>query len=80
MSVVLVTPHTGVWIETRNKTLGVVDPNVTPHTGVWIETFNILIHEFIKGSRPTRACGLKPNQQTMRCYLAGRHAPHGRVD
>ena len=33
-----VTPHVGVWIETK-KTITVLKTNkVTPHVGVWIET------------------------------------------
>jgi len=35
----MVTPHTGVWIETLLKVVGKrFSPPVTPHTGVWIET------------------------------------------
>ena len=36
---VYVTPHTGVWIETKNQySLPLKYRQVTPHTGVWIET------------------------------------------
>ena len=35
---VRVTPHTGVWIETRASLLQPNFLSVTPHTGVWIET------------------------------------------
>ena len=39
----MVTPHTGVWIETILD--DTPDPlfNVTPHTGVWIETIKLHI-------------------------------------
>ena len=33
-----VTPHTGVWIETFQRTKQTTLTTVTPHTGVWIET------------------------------------------
>ena len=33
----LVTPHVGVWIETRFKGLPSISTIVTPHVGVWIE-------------------------------------------
>ena len=33
-----VTPHTGVWIETRLDVRQWFPRIVTPHTGVWIET------------------------------------------
>ncbi len=35
-----VTPHTGVWIETRREWSGQRKMLVTPHTGVWIETLS----------------------------------------
>ena len=34
----IVTPHTGVWIETPIPLISKNFGNVTPHTGVWIET------------------------------------------
>ena len=34
-----VTPHVGVWIETKKETMRPITGNVTPHVGVWIETF-----------------------------------------
>ncbi len=34
----LVTPHTGVWIETFSFLAAEATTWVTPHTGVWIET------------------------------------------
>ena len=33
-----VTPHVGVWIETRYWNTGIESIGVTPHVGVWIET------------------------------------------
>ena len=33
-----VTPHVGVWIETRQTTSMTMKIHVTPHVGVWIET------------------------------------------
>ena len=33
-----VTPHVGVWIETRPYCLLFRSSSVTPHVGVWIET------------------------------------------
>ena len=36
--VLVVTPHAGVWIETRNTPLTSLIGIVTPHAGVWIET------------------------------------------
>ena len=33
-----VTPHVGVWIETRISSQTHKKKNVTPHVGVWIET------------------------------------------
>ena len=33
-----VTPYVGVWIETRDKSLGYSELTVTPYVGVWIET------------------------------------------
>ena len=40
-NVVIVTPHTGVWIETICARLRGISPKVTPHTGVWIETYKL---------------------------------------
>ena len=34
----MVTPHTGVWIETKPYIKSILEILVTPHTGVWIET------------------------------------------
>ena len=46
----MVTPHTGVWIETiKWCPEDVNDNDVTPHTGVWIETTNRLISQ-LQGS------------------------------
>ena len=33
-----VTPHVGVWIETKSATDTIYGSQVTPHVGVWIET------------------------------------------
>ena len=33
-----VTPHVGVWIETKVQRYGIQEQEVTPHVGVWIET------------------------------------------
>ena len=33
-----VTPHVGVWIETKLNKEEFYQPEVTPHVGVWIET------------------------------------------
>ena len=38
-----VTPHTGVWIETKKWDNARIFGEVTPHTGVWIETTTLLI-------------------------------------
>ena len=33
-----VTPHVGVWIETKDRISLLMPGLVTPHVGVWIET------------------------------------------
>ena len=33
-----VTPHAGVWIETKINNHLLIQNKVTPHAGVWIET------------------------------------------
>ena len=38
--VLTVTPHVGVWIETRMRMLSLQHMVVTPHVGVWIETYS----------------------------------------
>ena len=34
----LVAPHAGAWIETRNSSCSIVRAIVAPHAGAWIET------------------------------------------
>ena len=55
----VVTPHTGVWIETFCVNPLCFKTSVTPHTGVWIETQRPSERQTTYKSRPTRACGLK---------------------
>ncbi len=47
--------------------------------GVWIETVSPLTEGVAVRSRPTWACGLKPEAETPENGAQG-HAPHGRVD
>ena len=39
-----VTPHVGVWIETKRRSCTRFDRRVTPHVGVWIETRTKVAH------------------------------------
>ena len=56
----MVTPHTGVWIETYCAKKWLRQAPVTPHTGVWIETSaEVADCTVSQASRPIRACGLK---------------------
>ena len=76
----LVTPHTGVWIETLFPSTPFILGLVTPHTGVWIETCDPPKCELYVKSRPTRACGLKQMYGREQSPHQSGHAPHGRVD
>ena len=55
----LVTPHVGVWIETRWHKLRPNFNKVTPHVGVWIETGLSAIRDVLGMSLPMWECGLK---------------------
>ena len=46
----MVTPHTGVWIETKEARKNREFQSVTPHTGVWIETL-VCLHLKMKPYR-----------------------------
>ena len=54
-----VTPHAGVWIETRIVDNKEPITDVTPHAGVWIETLYASANAVIFWSLPMRECGLK---------------------
>ena len=55
-----VTPHAGVWIETRSHITIGNRGRVTPHAGVWIETKPRQCILSVVKSLPMRECGLKP--------------------
>ena len=38
----MVTPHVGVWIETKLEMYTIAQNKVTPHVGVWIETETVI--------------------------------------
>ena len=38
LTIVVVAPHTGAWIETLKLLMGDDEEEVAPHTGAWIET------------------------------------------
>ena len=40
-----VTPHVGVWIETKRGSKNPITARVTPHVGVWIETISGLEYD-----------------------------------
>ena len=65
-----VTPHTGVWIETKEDRRLVREQNVTPHTGVWIETLAIRLKEHYKGVTPHTGVWIETYQDN---YLAHRY-------
>ena len=54
-----VTPHVGVWIETKSYSFSTSFPLVTPHVGVWIETFWYIGINVYLWSLPMWECGLK---------------------
>ena len=75
----MVTPYTGVWIETE---IGISHPavlKVTPYTGVWIETHQGNDSYQNAWSHPTRVCGLKQKPKRDGPYHDG-HTLHGCVD
>ena len=76
----VVTPHTGVWIETLMFDACNAMREVTPHTGVWIETLDRRDRlRGPRGSPPIRGCGLK-HRSVVRVERRVRHPPYGGVD
>ena len=71
----LVAPHAGAWIETRQSHSRAAAQKVAPHAGAWIETYNPLIYYFHLASPPMRGRGLKPIV-TSATELPIRVAPH----
>ena len=55
----IVTPHAGVWIETKGANDVYTGVDVTPHAGVWIETYFVTQRRSRQKSLPMRECGLK---------------------
>ena len=49
---IIVTPHTGVWIETDEVRPLMKIGIVTPHTGVWIETSHLSLMCLHMSSHP----------------------------
>ena len=43
LAIMIVAPHTGAWIETRNIRMGDLSDDVAPHTGAWIETRLLIV-------------------------------------
>jgi len=76
----LVTPHTGVWIETFSFLAAEATTWVTPHTGVWIETcIQRIAHCRL---RVTPHTGVWIETRLSLRPLSGRlrHPPYGGVD
>ena len=76
----MVTPHAGVWIETRMTPPKARRCRVTPHAGVWIETIRmdplrgtgrVTPHAGVWIETTNAATGEKPEQG---------HSPRGSVD
>ena len=77
---IYVAPRAGAWIET-NLAYGVYDLlAVAPRAGAWIETSLRIFCSLVKLSRPARARGLKPDQNSPAEPFSTRRAPRGRVD
>ena len=47
MTLLRVTPHVGVWIETLNTDKQQLENMVTPHVGVWIETMPLKLKSLV---------------------------------
>ncbi len=75
----LVTPHVGVWIETRLAGAVFSNLKVTPHVGVWIETNKCPGARPPLLSLPMWECGLKPPPENALAIPPG-HSPCGSVD
>ena len=52
----MVTPHVGVWIETKQEGGNRRALGVTPHVGVWIETSPEIIDRMQPGSHTSCRC------------------------
>ena len=59
VSMGVVTPYAGVWIEIRSQCHTIICYTVTPYAGVWIEITNTYQPTRVLVSLPTRECGLK---------------------
>ena len=61
LSLFIVTPFVGVWIETDKYLEQIYKSFVTPFVGVWIETVAlIVVGLLVMTSHPSWVCGLKP--------------------
>ena len=59
ITIVMVAPHAGAWIETACNAKYVDLPLVAPHAGAWIETTKGGSIWILHGSHPMRVRGLK---------------------
>ena len=76
----LVTPRTGVWIETFDFEPLAEKIGVTPRTGVWIETINNECFVIVTHVTPRTGVWIETFVIGRRRLRRRRHTPHGCVD
>ena len=79
VSMGVVTPYAGVWIEIRSQCHTIICYTVTPYAGVWIEISICAVMERLTLSLPTRECGLKSDSGTDHKWRRS-HSLRGSVD